>query len=52
MHLIGAADLPPGHAGCRQCPWQGLGTIEWLRKEGVQLGGTGEGGGGGVALAV
>lgn len=26
MHLISAADLPPGHAGCRQCPQQGQGT--------------------------
>lgn len=43
MHLINAADLSPGHAGCRQCPPSrlGLGMVEGLGQEGLQLGGTG-----------
>lgn len=43
MHLINAADLSPGHAGCRQYPpsWPGLGMVEGLVQEGLQWGALG-----------
>lgn len=38
VHLISAADLPPGYGGCRQSPRQGPGVMEGLGQEDPQPG--------------
>lgn len=40
VHLISAADLPPGHGGCRQSPRQGAAAMEERGQEGTPAGGS------------